>query len=365
MADMTTELVAKFEKRFHAEAVIRGDLRQQAGQFFVTVLFGPSGCGKTTILRCLAGLERPESGTICLGEEPWFDAHRRIFRLPQERDIGYLFQDFALFPHRTVGQNIAYGIRSAPKAECDHRVGEMLERFGLNGLESRYPRQVSGGQQQRIALARVLARRPRLLLLDEPLSALDASLRESLRGELRRLLGEFDVPVVMVTHDRVEAIALADQVVVLDGGAACQSGTVHEVFARPADLAVARIVGMETVELGRIVEIKEGLATVAIGPVSLVALAPKNGTREAYVCIRAEEVMLQQGQAGPSSPRNRLTARVTSMVPEGPMVRVGLDCGFALTSLVTRPAIEEMGLGPGDLVTALLKVPAVHLIPRG
>ena len=240
----------------------------------------------------------------------------------------------------------------------------MLDRFGLSGLETHYPRQVSGGQQQRIALARVLARRPRLLLLDEPLSALDSSLREGLRGELRRMLSEFDIPVVMVTHERVEAIALADQVIVLDGGLACQHGTVHDVFSRPADLAVARIVGVETVELARVLEVKEGLATVAVGPVKLVVLAPEGNVHEAYACIRAEEVVLQRGAIGASSPRNRLQSRVTSIVPEGPMVRVALDCGFALTALVTRPAIEEMNLQIGDIVTALLKVPAIHLIPR-
>jgi molybdate transport system ATP-binding protein len=361
---MTPEFVAKFEKRFPQGAVIRGDLSQPAGKFFVTVLFGPSGCGKTTILRCLAGLERPESGIISLGDDPWFDAQRRLFRSPQERDIGYLFQEYALFPHLTVAENIAYGIHGLPGSERGHRVGEMLDRFSLSGLEMRYPHQVSGGQQQRIALARVLARRPRLLLLDEPLSALDSTLREGLRSELRRLLGQFNIPVVMVTHERVEAIALADQVIVLDRGATRQSGPVHEVFTRPAGLAVARIVGVETVERARVVEVKEGLATVAVGQARLVAIAPPGCIREAYVCIRAEEVMLQRGPAGASSPRNRLEARVTSIVPEGPMVRIGLECGFALTALVTRPAHEEMGLEIGDTVTALLKVPAIHLIPR-
>jgi molybdate transport system ATP-binding protein len=361
---MSVELVAAFEKRFHRGAIIRGDLRQPAERFFATVLFGPSGSGKTTILRCLAGLERPDAGTISHGDTAWFDAPRRLFLTPQDRGIGYLFQEYALFPHLTVAENVAYGVRSLPRAERRRQVGEMLDRFGLGGFESRYPSQVSGGQQQRIALARVLARRPRLLLLDEPLSALDASLRESLRGELRRLLGEFDIPVVLVTHERIDAIALADQVIVLDGGATRQQGTVQEIFARPADLAVARIVGVETVELGRILSVHEGLATVAVGRTQLVALAPPGDFREAYVCIRAEEVMLQRGSTGPSSPRNQLAARVTSLLPEGPMVRVGVDCGFALTALVTRHAIEDMHLRIDDSVTVLLKAPAIHLIAR-
>jgi molybdate transport system ATP-binding protein len=178
---MTAELVAQFEKHYPRGPVIRAELRQAADRFSVSVLFGPSGCGKTTILRCLAGLERPESGTIRLGDESWLDAHRSICRSPQQRNIGYLFQDYALFPHLTAAGNIGYGLNGAPKPERRRRIREMLDRFGLNGLEQRWPHEVSGGQQQRIALARVLIRRPRLLLLDEPLSALDATLREELR----------------------------------------------------------------------------------------------------------------------------------------------------------------------------------------
>jgi molybdate transport system ATP-binding protein len=302
---------------------------------------------------------------IRLGEEAWFDAHRSVCRSPQQRNIGYLFQDYALFPHLTVGGNIGYGLNGAPNPERRRRIGEMLDRFGLNGLEQRWPHEVSGGQQQRIALARVLIRRPRLLLLDEPLSALDATLREELRSELRRLLAEFDIPVVMVTHDRMETIALADQVIVLTGGGVRQHGTVQEVFTRPADLSVARIVGVETVEPARVIAVDQRLATVAVGPAKLTAVAPADLGRDAYVCIRAEEVVIQRGPVGPSSARNRLPARVRSIVPEGAMVRIGLDCGFSLTALVTRPACEELGLRPGESVTALLKVPAIHLIPRG
>jgi molybdate transport system ATP-binding protein len=201
--------------------------------------------------------------------------------------------------------------------------------------------------------------------LDEPLSALDATLREELRSELRRLLAEFDIPVVMVTHDRAETIALADQVIVLNGGGVLQSGTVREVFTRPADLSVARIVGVETVEPAHVIAVEEGLATVAVGAARLVAMAPEGLGSDAYVCIRAEEVVIERGPIGHSSARNRLEARVRSIVPEGPMVRIGLDCGFSLTALVTRPACEELALRPRESVIALLKAPAIHLIPRG
>lgn len=227
---MKAELVAKFEKRYAGGAIVQGELRLPINGFSITVLFGPSGCGKTTILRCLAGLERPEQGAITFGDEVWFDREKGVFRSPQQRGIGYLFQEYALFPHLTVADNIAYSLQGATAHERKQKVAEMLERFELVGLEHRYPQQISGGQQQRAALARTLISRPRLLLLDEPLSALDAMLREQLREELRRLLAAFRLPVVVVTHDRAEVHALADQVVILDQGITRQAGPVGQVF---------------------------------------------------------------------------------------------------------------------------------------
>jgi molybdate transport system ATP-binding protein len=160
---MKEQLVAQFEKRFAGGFTIKADVAAPSDRFSLTVLFGPSGCGKTTILRCLAGLEQPESGRISLGDATWFDAQRRVSLSPQQRDIGFLFQEYALFPHLTVAENIGYSLTRVSVAERKQRVGEMLERFELVGLEERYPRQISGGQQQRVALARALVRRPRLL----------------------------------------------------------------------------------------------------------------------------------------------------------------------------------------------------------
>lgn len=361
---MTAKLVARFEKQFPGAVAIHGELNQAASDFSVTVLFGPSGCGKTTVLRCLAGLERPDSGTICFGDETWTNAERGIHWPPQQRGIGFLFQDYALFPHLTVAGNIGYGLTGLSASERGQRVTEMLDRFELKGLEHRYPHQVSGGQQQRVALARVLVRRPRLLLLDEPLSALDASLRDELRWELRELLSTFQIPVVVVTHDRIEAIALADSVIVMDAGRIRQSGKVEEVFGRPVDPTVARIVGVETVVPAQIVRIEEGLATISVGGTELVAIAPGPLDGTAFACIRAEEVIIQRGTTEMASVRNRLRARVTKIIPEGPMNRVTLDCGFLLSALVTRPACTELRLEPGETVFALLNAPGIHLIPR-
>ncbi|MCI0685141.1 MAG: ABC transporter ATP-binding protein [Gemmataceae bacterium] len=361
---MSDELVARFVKRFGKGVVVEADFRRPTDCFSATVLFGPSGCGKTTTLRCLAGLERPEEGRIAFEGTPWFDADRRVYLTPQQRGIGYLFQEYALFPHLTVGGNIAYGLRGVPRRERRRLVGEMLGLFRLGGLEDRYPNQVSGGEQQRIALARVLVRRPRLLLLDEPLSALDQPTREQLRPELRRLLVEFGIPVVLVTHDRTEAVALSDHLIVLDHGRGRQQGAAEEVFNRPADVGVARIVGMENVQPGRVLHTDGGLATVEIEGMQLIALAPTSLVEQVYVCIRAEEVALVKGVSNKASPLNRLAGVIRSLTPEGPLVRVGVDCGFTLHALVTRTASDELGLRAGEPITALVKAPSVHLIAR-
>jgi molybdate transport system ATP-binding protein len=360
---MADTLTASFIKRFPGGAVIRGDLRQTLGGSRVVVLFGPSGCGKTTVLRCLAGLEKPDEGSIQSGSETWFDAARGVLLSPQQRGVGCVFQDFALFPHLSVAGNIGYGLRHLPGTERAARIGEEVKRFELHGLETRRPRELSGGQQQRVALARALVCRPRLLLLDEPLSALDAGLRATLRAELRHQLAACGIPVFLVTHDRTEALVLGDEIVVMSEGAVQQSGPVLDVFNRPANAGVAKIVGVETLQPGSIVSVIDGLATVKIGNAMLTAIAPKTPAREVFVCIRGEEVILQR-DATASSVRNRLSARITTLRNEGALVRVELDAGFALYALVTRPACAELDLREGALVHALIKAPAIHLVPH-
>jgi molybdate transport system ATP-binding protein len=362
---LTVDLISEFEKQFPAGPLIRAHLRCPTGPSSLTVLFGPSGSGKTTTLRCLAGLERPGRGHIRLGDEMWFDSDRRIFLPPQKRRIGYLFQDHALFPHLNVTHNIGYGLGALGRAERQQRVKEIKDLLGLSGLGHRYPGQISGGERQRVALARALVCRPRLLLLDEPLSALDVPLREQLRRELRRSLAQLRIPAVLVTHDRVEALSLADFVVVFDEGRIRQSGPVEEVFSKPADLTVARIVGVETVERAKIVQEDNGLVTVQVGTARLVAPAPAGLNGEVYVCIHAGDVILDKGSPlSQNSARNRLVGHVESLVREGSMVRVNVNCGFLLKALVTNQACQEMELREGQRVTALLKAPAIHLVSR-
>ena len=361
---MSELLKAKFVKHFPSGAQIHCDLEKPANRSSVTVLFGPSGCGKTTTLRCLAGLDRPSTGVIRYIDTVWFDASQNVQLRPQARGVGFLFQEYALFPHLTVARNIAYGLGQLSAENRNTSVSNILELLQIKGLENRYPRQLSGGQQQRVALARALVTRPRILLLDEPLSALDERTREIIRPELRRLLTALGIPILLVTHDRVEAMAMGDHVVVLDQGAILQQGPVAEVFGRPANLAAASIVGIETVLDGRVQVVENGLATIAVGNVLLTAVAPPKPCTHVSVCIRGEDVVLQVGDGHSSSPRNRLDAAVCGWQAEGPLVRVQLDCGFPMTALVTRPAWEELGLREGSRVLALVKAPAIHLIPR-
>src|SRR5262249_21210079 len=284
---------------------------------------------------------------------------------PQRRQIGYLFQEYALFPHLTVARNIGYGIRGISDAERRMRIAEIADLLDLAGLEDRYPRQLSGGQQQRVALARALVCRPRLLLLDEPLSALDLPTREQLRHELRRWLIKLGIPGILVTHDRVETLALSDHVVVMDHGCVRQSGPPQDVFTSPVDLTVARIVGVGNIERGKVIRIVDSLATIQVGSSQLFALPAAGVSGEVCVCIRAEDVMLERGAiARQSSARNHLVGRIRSLDREGPMVRVHIDCGFPLKALVTYQACEEMGLRDGMEVTALVKATAIRLISR-
>jgi molybdate transport system ATP-binding protein len=361
---MTVILQAKFVKRYRNGPVIQAALEQPVDGFSVTALLGPSGSGKTTVLRCLAGLERPEEGFIHFGAEVWLDASQGVFLPPQRRGIGQMFQEYALFPHLTVGQNVGFGLSGSTSQAIQKRVAEMLDFMRLGGLERRFPRELSGGEQQRVALARALARKPRLLLLDEPLSALDGPTRTELRRELRQLLRQFDIPVVIVTHDQTEAIALADRVVVMDRSAVAQSGTVGEVFSHPASRAVARMVGVENILPGRVRGVSEGLATVEVGRAVLLAVVEEQIDGNVHVCIRPEDVLLQEGPRPQTSARNQWAGTVVALAVDGPLVRVTVDCGFELTATITKSARDEMGLVDGCGVTALVKASAIHLLQR-
>ena len=254
---------------------------------FVSLL-GPSGCGKTTVLRMLAGLEQPSSGSITI------DGKDVSGLKANQRQIGMVFQAYALFPNLTVAENVAFGLRVAGKsrADIDKRVAEMLELIGLPDLGSRYPFQLSGGQQQRVALARAIAPRPRVLLLDEPLSALDAKIRVSLRSEIRAIQRELGITTVFVTHDQEEALSISDQVVVMYKGVAEQAGTPFEIYNAPKTRFVATFVGTLNVLQGRVEDGPGGM--VRVGGVVLPLDMPVPFARGAAVslAVRPESIRL-------------------------------------------------------------------------
>ena len=361
---MAAEMIVDIAKSFPGRFTVQARFSMSVQPPTVLILFGPSGSGKTTILRCLAGLERPDRGLISCGQEPWFDAAAGIHMPPQQRRLGCLSQDYALFPTYSVEGNIAFGLGELSAVERMQRVADALALLQLHGLERRKPAQLSGGQQQRVALARAIARRPRMLLLDEPLSALDVPTRLRLQGELRHLLKQLAIPSIVVTHDWGEALALGDRMIVMHEGRVLQTGTPQEIFNRPVTADVARIVGMETALIGRVRESSGGLATVDVDGVMLHALAADDVGPDVFVCIRAEDIVLEKGETGATSARNRLSGTVRDVTAAGALVKVSLDCGFPLMAVVTRAAVDDLHLERGTHVSASMKAGAVHLVPR-
>ena len=274
-------------KQFGATKVVNDFSLSIPKGAFVSLL-GPSGCGKTTVLRMLAGLEAPTSGSVVI------DGKDVTGLKANQRQIGMVFQAYALFPNLTVAQNVAFGLRVAgkPRAEIDKRVAEMLELIGLPDLGSRYPFQLSGGQQQRVALARAIAPRPRVLLLDEPLSALDAKIRVSLRSEIRMIQRELGITTVFVTHDQEEALSISDQVVVMNGGMAEQAGTPFEIYNAPRTKFVATFVGTLNILLGKVEDAAAGVVRAHGETLRLATpIAAAAGT-DVALAIRPESIRL-------------------------------------------------------------------------
>ncbi len=352
-ATLTAECRTTLRGGFRLDAALALPLEQAP----VTVLFGPSGAGKTTLLRILAGLERPADGRIFFRDRTWCDSARGIWLEPQQRRAGLVFQDYALFPHLTVERNVAFAAKGQAAAH-------MMERFGLTGLAGRMPRAISGGEQQRVALARALAAEPDLLLLDEPLSALDAAARVRTRRELRGLLASAGVPSIVVTHDRTEAIALADWMAVMVAGRILQTGPVREVFARPATAQVAEAVGVENILAAEIVSRAGGLLRLRVGS-AVIECLDGGESGPVLVSIRAEDVALTRDAARASTQRNRLSGVARAIIIEGPLARVEMDCGFPLVALVTAQSAADLNLVPGESLAAVVKTTSVHLIAAG
>jgi len=361
---MAAELAVDIVKTYSGRVPIRARIHCPVEASTVLILFGPSGAGKSTILRSVAGLEWPEQGRIRFVSRIWLDTGAGIRVLPQDRHVGYMSQDYALFPTYTVAGNVAYGLGHLSAQERRMRVTEVLDWFQLRGLEHAKPQQLSGGQQQRVALARAVAPRPLLLLLDEPLSALDGPTRMYLRDELRSLLTQLALPSVIVTHDWEEALTLGDYMAVLSGGEVLQTGTPMDIFSRPRNPEVARVVGVDTVVKGRVQWAAAGMFRVDVDGVTVTGMEGEACGPEVYVCIRAEDIALERGPIAASSARNLLPGTVTEITLLGAMARVTLDCGFPLVAMVTRSSVDDLQLAPGQAVIAVIKAGAVHLISR-
>lgn len=329
----------------------------------VTVLFGPSGSGKSTLLRCLAGLERPDQGEIQFADTAWFRSAERLFLPAERRNIGFVPQHYTLFPHLTVGENIAYGLAGHSPTERRRQIAEALTWLGLIPLANRRPTTLSGGEQQRVALARALVRRPALLLLDEPFAALDTPTRQRLRIELSELLNRLHIPTVLVTHDRLEAATLGNEIWVMVQGRVIQQGPVDAVFNHPTNLAAAQLLGTDTILHGTMQTDEDELSVLTVGRAKIYAVSARSLARgqAVAICIRAEDVMLTRAPQPNLSARNQWPATVTSVRWEGALARVELDCGFPLKALLTRQSCSELNLQTGDAVTALVKASQIHL----
>jgi len=300
-------------------------LRVEDGQFHT--LLGPSGCGKTTLLRSVAGLEHPDSGEIVLGGDTLFSAERSIDLSPDRRKLGMVFQSYAIWPHMSVRQNVAFPMRvgkaKRPKAEVDKLVVEALETVGLAEVIDRSATKLSGGQQQRLAFARAMVGRPRLLLLDEPLSNLDAQLRASMRLELKRLQSELGLTTLYVTHDQAEALAISDVITVMNGGRIMQQGTPREIYDRPENLFVARFIGSPNL-LPAKVDDSSGRRTVLteVGPLVLDEAVPA-GLGDVVLVLRPEDLVPRRREdaARESSGTNELSGTVVTQSFEGECIR--------------------------------------------
>jgi molybdate transport system ATP-binding protein len=346
-----------------------------------TVLLGESGAGKSTVLRLLAGLLHPERGHISLEDVIYFDSERRVIVPPQERPFGYVFQDYVLFPHLSVFENVAFGLRAQhlPQSTIRHRVGKALEQVHLAGLDQRRATQLSGGQQQRVAIARALALQPQLLLLDEPLAALDVQTRREVRQELRHILANIEITTVLVTHQYLEALLFGHAILVLDAGHIIQQGSQHDLLLYPRSSYVAELVGMNFFR-GRVIHNEaNSLCTIQLlheqHPIEVMAAleehrkdskVPEVG-EEAFVVVDPRSITLYQ-QPPESSARNVFIGEIVQVLrldtPNGSgarwdgRVRVSILLATSTTPLtaeITEASAARMELSEGKTIYASFK----------
>ncbi len=326
----------------------------------ITILFGASGAGKTTILDCIAGLQRPDEGAISIGAERVFDSTADVNVAARRRHVGYLFQTLALFPHMSVVRNIEYGLATLDVSESKSRVAEIMDSFHISALASRRPGEISGGERQRVALARTLVTRPRTLLLDEPLTALDAATKAKIIADLRAWNDRFRIPILYVTHDREEVFALGERLIALEMGRILAQGLPQDVLHRPELESVAQLAGFENVFDGSVVErhVEQGTMAcrIADSQVDLeVPLTRVEVGRPIRVGIRAGDIMVAIARPQGLSARNVIAGTVTKLEQRDIVVIAHVDCGAVFEVHVTPGAIRALQLAVGSRVWLVIK----------
>ena len=331
------------------------NLSVASGEFFV--ILGPSGAGKSVLLDLIAGFILPRRGRVLLDNVD-------VTYLPTEkRHLGYMFQRNALFPNMSVCENVKFGLRYTGLPDHQRRTEDMMDLMGIDRLRDRTPRTLSGGEQQRVALARSLIVEPRILLLDEPLSALDTRSRDVLREELRDVVNQFEITALFVTHDQTEARLLADRLGVMCEGQLIQTGSVRQVFDKPRDKRVAAFVGMENIFEGIVVSQEGGIIVADIGNATIEAVADNRKGERILLGVRPENVTVMREQAV-SSARNIFNGTIRQILNLGPINKVIVDCGFMLSVYVTNTSTETLGLEKGIEVSVAFKATGVYVISK-
>jgi molybdate transport system ATP-binding protein len=333
----------------------------------ISILFGPSGAGKSTVLDCIAGLARPDAGRIATGEEVLFDSQARVNCPPQVRRIAYVFQTLALFPHMSAEENVAYGLDGLPREQRTARVEEILKAFGVEKLRARRPAEISGGERQRIALARSLVAQPRVLLLDEPLTGLDAELKAAIVDDLRAWNAARRIPILYVTHSREEVDALGERVIAMDHGCVVSEGTPMEVLEAPRRKRLAQSAGFENLLSGTVVDLREtdGVMRVRLNESACELEIPLGfavaGDR-VHVAIRAGDILLATSPPQGLSARNILEGCVVGLETRGTLIRARVNCGVGFIVHLTPGAARMLELADGIRVWLVLKTHSCHLV---
>ncbi len=332
----------------------------------ITILFGPSGAGKSTLLDCIAGLIQPDAGRIAIDGEVVFDSEKKVSVRSQRRQIAYVFQSLALFPHMTVEANVGYGLLDAPQ-QARARVAEILQMFRVEELRGRKPREISGGEKQRVALARSLVTLPRVLLLDEPLTGLDAELKASIIDDLRAWNAAHKIPIFYVTHSREEVDALGERVIALEHGKIVSEGTPREVLDAPRRRRLAQAAGFENLLSGTVLDLREpdGVMRVRLADspceieVPLGHAAPGDRVR---IAIRAGDILLATEPPKALSARNILEGKIVSLQRRSSLVAGRVDCGAVFIVHVTPGAERTLELAAGKKVWLVLKTHSCHFV---